>query len=52
MNQREIFFSILLFILILQIYCYSKNKSLYEILYPDDFGIIFNEKKYEKTKIC
>ena len=39
---------IMLFIVILQLYCKKENKTFHEILYPDDYNVFFNEQKYRK----
>lgn len=44
------FIYFILIIITLQLYCFYNNKSLHEILYPNDYKIIFNENKYKPTQ--
>jgi len=43
-----IFITIVLIIIILQLKCKKENKCFHELLYPDDYNVEFNEKKYRK----
>ncbi len=44
-----LFITLVLIIIIIQLKCRKENKCFHELLYPQDYNLKFNEKKYRKN---
>jgi hypothetical protein len=51
LNIKYIFILLILILILLEIVCYTNNKTFHEILNPNDYDILFNEEKYAPKNV-